>query len=231
MDGNRRYADEPAPSWYTGQGSAPSGNPYDSGVHDRPSGAFRLDGPPSPYPAADPASTGSHALPVPEGPGQEQTRAPVRGPEYPAVRPPGGTSLADAPPAGTYGSPQRSMAPYEEATSVVPPMNRYQTESRAGTRMFRTRRPVSAILVVAVTAVLMIPTIMLLINATFGDGPMLARGVIPAVLLTLGLPLTGGGLYALAGGAPPTRETWLRPPHVYLPIGLLVLIAAGLGAA
>jgi hypothetical protein len=210
VDGNRRYADEPAPSWYTGQSATPTVNPYDSGVHDRPSGAFRLDGPPQPYP--EPAPTQ------------------VRGPEYPAVRPPGGTSLADAPPPNTYGSPQRSVTPYDEATSVVPPMSRFRPESRAP-RMFRSRRPVSAIVVAGVTGVLMIPAIMLLINATFGDGPMLARGVIPAVLLTLGLPLTGGGLYALAGGPPPDRDAWLRPPLAYLPIGLLILLAAGLGAA
>lgn len=197
MDGNRRYPDEPQPSWYTGQST---GNPYDSGVYQRP-------------------PAGSHAI--------EETRAPVRGPEYPAVRPPGATSLADAPSPATYGQTQ----PYNEATSVVPPVNRYQPAPPRANRMFRTRRTLSALLMLAVTGVLMIPAIMLLINATFGDGPMQAGGVVPAVLLTLGLPLTGGGLYALAGAVPADRNEWLRPPHVYLPIGLLVLLAAGLGAA
>jgi hypothetical protein len=209
VDGNRRYPDEPQPSWYTGQSSTPSGNPYDSGVHDRPSGAFRIDGPP-----------------------MEETRIPVRGPEYPAVRPPGATSLADAPAPNAYGPPpqqRQQVAPYDEATSVVPPVSRYQAPSRSN-RMFRTRRPVSALAVLAVTGVLMVPAIMLLINATFA-GPMVAGAVVPAVLLVLGLPLTGGGLYALAGDAPATRHDWLRAPHVYLPIGLLVLLAAGLGAA
>ncbi|MFG1602423.1 hypothetical protein [Actinoplanes sp. NPDC049265] len=202
MDGNRRYPDEPQPSWYTGQSSTPSGNPYDSGVHDRPSGAFRIDGPP-----------------------MEETRIPVRGPEYPAVRPPGATSLADAPSPGAYAPPpQQQMAPYKEAT----PVSRYQSRTN---RMFRTRPPLSALAVLAVTGVLMIPAIMLLINATFGAGPMAAGAVVPAVLLALGLPLTGGGLYAVAGSAPANRHEWLRPPHVYLPIGLLVLLAAGLGAA
>jgi hypothetical protein len=198
VDGNRRYPDEPQPSWYTGQSSAPAGNPYDSGVYDRPSGAFRIDGPP-----------------------MEETRFPVRGPEYPAVRPPGATSLADAPAPGSYGQPPG------QAQQIAP---RYQAPPWTN-RMFRTRPALSALGVLAVTGVLMIPAIMLLINATFGAGPMAAGAVVPAVLLALGLPLTGGGLYALAGNAPADRHEWLRPPYVYLPIGLLVLLAAGLGAA
>ena len=56
----------------------------------------------------------------------------------------------------------------------------------------------------------------------------MARAIVPAVLLTLGLPLTGLGLYAMAGGGPVGRDAWLRPPIVYLPIGLVLLVAAGL---
>jgi hypothetical protein len=79
-------------------------------------------------------------------------------------------------------------------------------------------------------AALMVPVIMLLVAATFDDDP-LAGGVVPAVLLTLGLPLTGLGLYALAGGGPVGREAWLRPPVAYLPVGLVLLMAAGLAVA
>jgi hypothetical protein len=58
-----------------------------------------------------------------------------------------------------------------------------------------------------------------------------ARGVVPAVLLMLGLPLTGFGLYSLAGDGVNAREAWLRPPLAYLPVGLVLLLAAGLGVA
>ena len=194
MDGNRRYPDEPEPSWYTGQSPTPRppGNAYDSGVHERPSGAFRLPAPgesgyiPAPYATPDPVSnTGSHSFPVTDPSATTQSRMSVRGPEYPAVRPTtGGTSLADAPPPGTYATGQRAVTP------------------RTGERVFRTRRPVFGILIAAVTAVLEIPAIMLLIEATFGDGPMLPGSLVPGVLLTLGLPLTGGGLYALITTAP-----------------------------
>ncbi|WP_189079320.1 hypothetical protein [Mangrovihabitans endophyticus] len=233
-------------------------------MHERPSGAFRLPEQrpgdtgyaSSPYSAPDPvSSTGSHTLPDAEsrsGAAHESVRLPVRGPEYPAVRP-GATSLADAPPAGagtaSYGpasapissSPASGMpasrpvsagpgmsAPnaYNEPTGLVPPVG-----ARTGDSVYRTRRSASSVLVAIGVALLMVPTVMLLVHATFGDD-ISARGVVPAVLLTLGLPLTGTGLFALAGGGRPVgREAWLRPPVAYLPVGLLLLLAAGLAVA
>jgi hypothetical protein len=71
---------------------------------------------------------------------------------------------------------------------------------------------------------------MLLIQVTFVDDPAV-RGIVPAVLLTLGLPLAGGGLYSLAAGGRAGRDVWLRPPVVYLPVGLFLLLAAGLSVA
>ncbi|HET6529669.1 MAG TPA: hypothetical protein VFH03_03500 [Actinoplanes sp.] len=247
MDGHRRYADDPEPGWYSGQSQ------YDSSLHERPSGAFRLPeqrddeyGAPSPYVTSDPvSSTGGHS--------QEQLRIPVRGPEYPTIRPGGGTPPVDVAPAGTYGggvspvsptgtygggSPPVSAVPHaggaagvaDEPTGMVAPVGRFASEPRPGEAVYRTRRPFSAVLVAIVTAVLMVPAIMLLVQAMFDDQP-LARGLVPGVLLTLGLPLTGMGLFALAGGGVVGRDAWLRPPVAYLPVGLVILVAAGLAAA
>ena len=277
MEGHRRYADEPEPSWYSGpdsySGSASSAsalNAYDSGVHERPSGAFRLpeqrDGDyavSSPYVTSDPVtSTGSHSRAASDP--VDQVRVPVRGPEYPTIRPTGATSLADAPPSTTYGggssapvsapatygapatagtagpapgssapgSPAAggTVTPYNEPTSVVPPVSRFASDAKPAERVYRTRRPVSAVVVAVVTVLLMVPVVMLLIQATFVDDAA-ARGIVPAVLLALGLPLTGAGLYALAGGGPVTREALLRPPVAYLPVGLVLLLAAALAVA
>jgi hypothetical protein len=226
VEGHRRYADEPEPHWYSGQSQHP--NPYDSGVHERPSGAFRL---PDERDKPDPVtSTGSHARPQVDQP-HDQTRVPVRGPEYPTIRPTGATSLADAPPPATYGTPAGgTVAAYNDPTSVVPPVSRYQPEPRQKKSMYRTKRPVAAIGVAIVTLVLMIPAIMLLVEVSFNGDPV-ASGIVPAVLLTLGLPLSGAGLYALAADGPTGREAWLRTPFVYLPVGLVVLLAAGLAVA
>jgi hypothetical protein len=247
VEGHRRYAEEPEPSWYTGQRSpeasgAPDANPYDSAVHERPSSAFRLpdqrsadpySAPPAGYASADPVTTsGSHALSSADS---GSIRIPVRGPEYPAIRPSGATSPADAPAATaatatTYGSPPEAppAAAYNEPTSMVPLAGE---RGGAADAVYRSRRPVSAVVFAAVTVVLLIPALLLLIRVTFVDDPS-ARGVVPAVLLTLGLPLTGFGLYSLAGGGRAgTRDAWLRPPLAYLPIGLILLLAAGLGVA
>jgi hypothetical protein len=254
VEGHRRYAEEPEPSWYTGQRApgapgpyaapAPEPNPYDSAVHERPSGAFRLpdqrsadpysappeqraadpySAPPPGYGGPDPVTTsGSHALSSADS---GSIRMPVRGPEYPAVRPSGATAPTDPPAVSTVTTTTTYGA---EPTSMVPMTGgRPAPEAVYGAPR---RRPVSAIVFAVVAVVLLIPAGLLLIQAAFVDDPT-ARGVVPAVLLMLGLPMTGFGLYSLAGGGVNAREAWLRPPLVYLPVGLVLLLAAGLGVA
>ena len=260
MEPHRRYAEDSEPSWYSGQrssdgqGSYPPPSAYDSGVHERPSGAFRLPeqrpadpyAAPGAYPQPDPVTTsGAHsASPLDTG----SLRIPVRGPEYPTIRPTGGpTSLADSAPVAptapaspavstvttttTYGAggvPPQAPAgsAYDEPTSMVPLAGGPRAES-----VYNSKRPVSAVLFAVVTGVLLIPAVLLLVRATFVDDPV-ARGVVPAVLLTFGLPLTGAGLYFLAAsGRAAGRDAWLRPPLAYLPIGLVLLLAAGLAVA
>ena len=231
MEGHSRYADEPEPSWYSGT------SPYEAGPPDRPSGALGLPddrttegGYAPPYPAPDlGTSTGGIGLPPPD-PGA--LRMPVRGPEYPTVRPTGGTSLADAPPAaygataapssGAHAAPGPDL---NEQTGLVPGLA--EVDHPGGEAVYRTRRPIPALVIASVTVLLLIPVVLLLIRVTFVDAPTV-RGIVPAVLLTLGLPLTGAGLYALAAGGPDGRDVWLRPPVAYLPIGVLLLLAAGL---
>jgi hypothetical protein len=172
-------------------------------------------------------------------------RIPVRGPEYPTIRPTGNpTSLADAAPpapaspavstvtttttygAGAMPAPGAGSAAYDEPTSMVPLASGPRAES-----VYNAKRPVSAVVFAVVTGVLLVPAVLLLIQATFVDDPA-ARGVVPAVLLTLGLPLAGMGLYSLAvSGRAASRDAWLRPPLAYLPIGLVLLLAAGLAVA
>lgn len=100
--------------------------------------------------------------------------------------------------------------------------------------MYRSRRPAAAILFGAVAAILGIPGLILLRDATFGD-PVSASGVIAAVCLVAALPMLAVGLYAVATGAvraagPNSAQAWLRPPVAYLSVALVLLIAAGLAA-
>ena len=249
MEGRRRYPDEPEPLWYSGMSpyESQSTNPYDSGVPERPSGAFRLpdppaDGYPPAYPGSeDPTPGGSHAL----SPGDTGTRIPVRGPEYPTIRPTGATGPTSAPsvlggsagptsappmPAGPASAPPMPTGPAAaaEPTGVVPPIaERPHVLAEA---VYHARRSVSAVLIAAVTIALLIPVLLLLVHVTFVVAPSV-RGIVPAVLLAVGLPLAGGGLFALARGGPAGRDIWLRPPAIYLPVGLFLLLAAGIAVA
>jgi hypothetical protein len=228
-----RYADD-EPSWYSGQGQyGHTTDPEISGIHERPSGAFRLPeqrpaGAPAsnPYALNDPlATTGGHsfAAEVDAGPAYDSMRVPVRGPEYPTIRPTGAEPMAPVAPIGPGGQPQMPMA---EPTSLVPPI----AASKVPEAVYHARRPVSSFLVAIVMIVLMIPVVRLLIDQTFSGDPN-ARGIVPAVLLTLGFTLTGIGLFTIARGGTITRESWLRPPVAYLPAGLILLLAAGLAVA
>jgi hypothetical protein len=134
------------------------------------------------------------------------------------------------------------VTPYNEPTSVVPPVagrgadgaERFAGERGGGGRpsgdgVYRTRRPVLAIVVAVGTALLMVPVLRLLAHVALASPPT-AQGILPAVLLTLGLPLTGVGLFAVAGaGRSMDRAAWLRPPAGYLVVGLVLLFAAALG--
>jgi hypothetical protein len=195
-----RYADESEPSWYTGRRYATdAGDPEVSGSHALGEGAYRL-----------PEQR--------EVPG-EGVRMPVRGPEYPAVRP----APAPAPP------------PIAEPTGLIPPVAVPQPAARADSTgreadgSYRIRRPISSVVLGAVVVALLIPVLRLLADVTFAADPA-ARGIVPAVLLTLGLTLTAFGLFAAGGGAI-TRDAWLRAPLAYLPVGLIMLVAAGLAVA
>lgn len=96
------------------------------------------------------------------------------------------------------------------------------------------RRPVAGVLIWLVTAALALPVLRVLIDSAVRS-PLSASGVVSSVLLLLGLPIGAIGLHGLASGA--TRSTrladyaaWLRPPVTYVPIALLLFIAAGLAA-
>ena len=150
-----------------------------------------------------------------------------------------------APGSGGSGGSGGATA-YNEPTSFVPPVgartadgagsDRFALDRGAAGRLggdtvYRTRRPVTAVIFAVVSSLLMVPVLRLLVQASFVDPP-LAGGIVPAVLMALGLPLTGFGLYGVAGGGGAMdRTALLRPPAGYLLVGLVLLLAAGLATA
>jgi hypothetical protein len=177
------------------------GNPYDSGINERPSGAYRLPQQrPDPYALPGPAAPTTGGYSRSGDYDYDSGRIPLRGTEYPTAKP--------------------SAEPEPEQEPVV----------RQPDGVYRSRRPLSSVVVAMVTGVLMIPIVRVLIIAAFASDPT-AQAVGRAVLLTLGMALTGVGLFAVSRGGPVTRDAWLCAPVVYLPTGLILLVAAGLAVA
>jgi hypothetical protein len=102
-----------------------------------------------------------------------------------------------------------------------------------GDGVYRSRRPGTAAGLIAVTVLMELVALRVLYDAVFTH--LSAGGALGAAFAALGLPMFGFGVYGLLGGvaaAPGTGpRVWLRPPLVYLPLALILFLAAGLAAA
>ncbi|GEM_PF-7131437 len=101
----------------------------------------------------------------------------------------------------------------------------------AGRGVYRSRKPALATLVIVVGAAFELLALQMVAT---GMTKQLAGTTTVGMLLSMGLPLVGVGLYALFTGAASVSfgaqasQAWLRSPLACLPVGLVLLLAAAI---
>lgn len=205
---------------------------------DSPSGQFSPPLPPPPAaPGAGPESVDLAAESVSrsrrsEAIDRSALQRPVSGgapgapsAQLPPPPPPPPVTVPTAPQAGF--AQQHAFAAPTTLTAAVPSPS---PAAEPGGAVYRSKRPGLAVALVVLTVVFELPVLRLFLTAVTAD-KIEAAGTLASIFMILGLPMFALGLYGLIGGAAasaPGVRAWSRTPLAYLPIAVLLFLAAAL---
>ncbi|MEV6963706.1 hypothetical protein AB0M47_01225 [Hamadaea sp. NPDC051192] len=226
-DGDRGYAEERWPGEDRGYDGGGDWRERRGGYRDddRGRGGYPIGDVNAGY--GEPNRYGPPAPPQPQsfepgyGPGPG---SPVSGPG-PAFgpRPPERAPMMDAPP--TQIAPPTQLAP---EVRPAPEQRSRSAERDADSGVYRSRKPMHAVLIGLSLGVFELIMFLVFVRGVFqfDVGRIVAGG-----LMMMALPLFGLGFYALiTGAAHGGPKAFLKTPLAYLPIGLILMIAAGAAA-
>jgi hypothetical protein len=224
VDARRNYpqepdASDPAARWYQGErgyDQAPDwerrADPY---VPEAYSSALA-----DPYRAPEPRSPG-YGDPVPSAPPAPASAPPASGPPLSSFAAPTGELPVED--VGRRRAESIDRTAFRRADPPPGPVS-----APAGS-VYQGKRPGLAALLVALTVIFELPVL-----RVFAASALASRvdpgGTIAGIFMILGLPTFALGLYGLIGGAAATQggRAWLRTPLAYLPVGLVLFMAAAL---
>jgi hypothetical protein len=144
------------------------------------------------------------------------------------LRRPAGEAGPAGPPPGASGPVAPSSTVYQGSGTPTQPLAASRTNEA-----YRARRSGTAALLGIVAVIAEILLLLRVLANSLTSHPVNPAGVLGGLLAMCGVPLVAIGMYALATGAataggPNVGRAWLRTPLAYLPVGLVLLIAAGL---
>ncbi|MEV8512966.1 hypothetical protein [Dactylosporangium sp. NPDC051484] len=134
---------------------------------------------------------------------------------------------------GPTGAPPSAFVAPTTLTTAVPAPQQYGQAAEPGGAVYRSKRPGLAIVLVVFTILFEVPILRLFLTAMTAK-EVQAGATLAGIFMLPALPMFALGLYGLIGGeaaAAPGARAWLRTPLVYLPVALLLFVAAGLAAS